>query len=268
MKHGSRLVRIFSLLALSLTINSVLAAHFNSPVISIIIDDIGYRHIDDQNALELPGPVTYAILPHAPLSLKLSQIARKSGKSVILHLPMEAIENDKNRFLGPGALRLEMNESEFIDTLSENIQSLPDIVGVNNHMGSLITMQNLQMEWLMEYLKIRNIFYVDSLTNSETVASDIAQEKNVPILRRDVFLDNNQDIAYISAQFDELVRIARLKGMAIAIGHPHPETIEVLRNKLPSLLRDHGVKLISLSDMLKASHQDRLGRISLNNRPQ
>ena len=89
-----------------MSINNLRAEHFTSPVISIIIDDLGYRGTDDLNALRLPGPVTYAIMPYAPNSLKISELASETGNDVILHLPMEAMETDKNKFLGPAALRL------------------------------------------------------------------------------------------------------------------------------------------------------------------
>lgn len=235
----------------------------STPVISIIIDDIGYRNVEDLKALELPGPVTYAVMPHAPLTRKISEIVKDSGKNILLHLPMEAMDNDKNAYLGPGALKLDMNEVQFISTLSKNLRSIPDAIGVNNHMGSLITMQAEQMEWLMSYLNIRKIFYVDSMTNTNTVASDIAREKNVPILKRDVFLDNLRDKKYIEQQFRRLISIARINGTAIAIGHPHPETIEVLKYNL-NHLNEFGVRLISISEMLNARHTEHIPSLSLN----
>jgi uncharacterized protein len=243
--------RIFLLLLLIFitSFQNLQANHSDLPVISIIIDDLGYRGKDDVNALNLPGPITYAIMPHAPYSLKLSQIAKQSGNNVILHLPMEAIEHKNNKFLGPGALKLNMGENLFISTLSNNIQSIPNIIGVNNHMGSLLTKHIEQMEWLMDYLHLRKIFYVDSITSSDTVATDIARKKNVPFLKRDVFLDNIRDIEYIDNQFKQLITIAKRNGSAIAIGHPHPETIEVL-GKILKKLDDYGVSLISLVDMM------------------
>ena len=251
LRYYSRIT--FSLLFVLVT-NSPLADHLVPPVISIIIDDIGYRNIDDLNALKLPGPITYAVMPHAPHSLKISEMADQSGKNIILHLPMEAIENDKNRYLGPGGLKLDMTENQFMATLSNNIQSIPNVIGVNNHMGSLLTMHTEQMEWLMDYLQIRKIFYIDSMTSRSTVTSDIAHRKDVPYLKRDVFLDNLRDMKYINSQFDKLIKIAKRKGTAIAIGHPHPETIEVLNDNL-SKLDEYGVKLISLADMLNINHE-------------
>lgn len=241
---------------------NVSAGHVTSPVISIIIDDIGYRNIDDINALSLPGPITYAVMPHAPHSKKISNIAHNSGKSVILHLPMEAIEAEKNRYLGPGALTLEMKQSQFITTLSENLEAIPNIIGVNNHMGSLLTSQPKHMEWLMEFLYLKKIIYIDSVTSHNAITRNMAKINHVPYLRRDVFLDNSKDKAYINSQFLELVNIARRKGSAIAIGHPHPETIDVLAKNLENIEK-YGVKQVSLIEILDANHASHTNKITM-----
>jgi polysaccharide deacetylase 2 family uncharacterized protein YibQ len=201
-------------------------------------------------------------MPHAPHSVKLSNAANQSGKSVILHLPMEAMEAEKNKYLGPGALRVEMKESQFITTLSENLNAIPNIIGVNNHMGSLLTSQQEPMEWLMEYLFLKKIMFIDSVTTSNAITSNMAKINKVPYLRRDVFLDNNKDKTYINAQFLELVKIARRKGSAIAIGHPHPETIEVLTKNLLDIEK-FGVKLVSLVEIMEAKHVHEADTVSM-----
>jgi polysaccharide deacetylase 2 family uncharacterized protein YibQ len=155
-----------------------------------------------------------------------------------------------------------MSENLFISTLSNNIHSIPNIIGVNNHMGSLLTKQIVQMEWLMDYLYLRNIFYVDSLTSSNTVTREVANKQNVPYLKRDIFLDNNRDAKYIDGQFKLLVSVAKRKGAAIAIGHPHPEKIKVLTTNLQKL-DEYGVKLISLKEMIEDHHQNINSNLSL-----
>jgi len=220
-----------------------------TPAISIIIDDIGYRHRDDIRAMALPGSVAYAIMPHSPHARKMSRLATLQGKVVLLHLPMQAIEDKKNRFLGPGALKLDMTHKQFIHTLEINLRSLPEAIGVNNHMGSLLSQNTSQMKWLMEELNQNNKFYIDSLTSHRSIASKVAEEKNVPYLRRDVFLDNQRNEDYIQKQFEELIKLAKRKGKAVAIGHPHPETIQVLAKNLQRL-DTYGVRLISVMDMV------------------
>jgi len=221
------------------------------PAISIIIDDIGYRKHEDVVALELPGPLAYAIMPHSPLATQMSNLANRRGKDVLLHLPMQAVEQDKNRFLGPGALTQGMNRRQFIATVAEDLHSFPHIIGVNNHMGSLLTTHSADMEWLMHFLKGKGKFYIDSLTTKDSVAGSIARENHIPSMRRDVFLDDVQDVVYINGQVDKLIEVAKRKGHAIAIGHPHPETLAVLAARLPTL-EEYGVKLVSLSKMVYA----------------
>lgn len=219
------------------------------PGISIIIDDIGYRWIDDRKALELPGPLAYAIMPHSPHAGLMSRLASEDNKDVILHLPMEALDKQKNRYLGPGALMLDMDRSQFIKTLYENLHSVPNIIGVNNHMGSLLTRHAGHMGWLMQHLRAQGIFYIDSVTIHKSVTRTVARKNRVPYQQRDVFLDHRREEEHIHAQFDKLLRISREKGHAIAIGHPHPETIAVLAERLAQLEQE-GVALVSLKSII------------------
>lgn len=220
------------------------------PAISIIIDDIGYRTHEDLRAIAIPGSLAYAVMPLSPYARKMSRLAVKNGKLVLLHLPMESVIQEKNRFLGPGALMLDMTRNQFMRTLNIDLNSLPQAVGVNNHMGSLLTSSHGQMEWLMKTLKKNRKFYIDSMTSRLSVASDIARENNVPYMKRDVFLDNKQNQDYIQSQLLELIRVARIKGTALGIGHPHPETIQVLTRELQNLDK-FGVRLVSLTDLMK-----------------
>jgi polysaccharide deacetylase 2 family uncharacterized protein YibQ len=221
------------------------------PWVSIIIDDIGYRQHEDVVALELPGPLAYAIMPHSPLATQMSDLANRRGKDVLLHLPMQAVERDKNRFLGPGALTLGMSRRQFIATVADDLYSFPHIIGVNNHMGSLLTTNPADMEWLMHFLKGKGKFYIDSFTSKYSVAGSIARENHIPSMRRDVFLDDVVDVDYINGQVDKLIEVAKQKGHAIAIGHPHAETLAVLAKRLPTLDK-YGVRLVSLSRMVYA----------------
>ena len=188
-------------------------------------------------------------MPHSPHAGQMSSLANELGKDVLLHLPMQATSDDKNRFLGPGALTLQMTHSEFMEVLDSSLRSVPHASGVNNHMGSLLTRHPGHMTWLMESLKSRNKFYLDSVTSNQSVAGNVAREMAVPNLRRDVFLDNIQSDEEIEVQFNELINIAKRKGYAVAIGHPYPETMSVLSRKL-LLLDSYGVTLVSPREML------------------
>ncbi|MDX1518964.1 MAG: divergent polysaccharide deacetylase family protein [Gammaproteobacteria bacterium] len=214
--------------------------------ISIIIDDLGYRLHDDLRAVALPGPVICAIMPHAPYSTQLAELAHQQGKEIILHQPLEALQ--KNEYLGPGALTLDMTEQEFTRTFRSNMASVPHMIGVNNHMGSLLTQHPGHMGWLMSVIKQHHLFFIDSVTSDNSIAAMIAHEKNIPYLERDIFFDNVQKASAIEKQFGKLLQIARVRGTAVGIGHPYPETMNVLTRVIQEL--DPGdVKLVGLKSL-------------------
>lgn len=225
-----------------------------SPTITIIIDDLGYRYHDDQRVLELPGPVAFSILPHGPNTDRISRLAIEQGREMLLHQPMQAI--DSNKDIGPGGLTLNMERDEFIEVLETNLRRVPNIIGLNNHMGSLLTRHSGHMQWLMETLKMNGYLFIDSMTSSKSVAANVARDNNLPYLTRDVFLDHVQSRAYVREKFMELVDTAKRKGSALAIGHPHPETIEVLAEMLVDV-EQYGVNLVGLRTLYARKHSDR-----------
>lgn len=215
--------------------------------ISIVIDDLGYNRKGMENALALPNEVALAILPHTPFALKTAAAANLSKRSILLHAPME---NKKALSLGPGGLYSNMTQEEFKKILREDINAVPGVIGVNNHMGSLLTQKSPQMKWVMEVIEPKKLFFLDSLTTPNSVAQKIAQEHGLKTATRDVFLDNVPTEKAISKQFERLLLIARKNGSAIAIGHPYSETMLFLSKRL-SELQNNGVVLVPIDDQLK-----------------
>ena len=244
MKHK----RIFLFFLLNLFSILAYSQQTSEPSISIIIDDLGYKQKEDILALSLPGPIAYAILPHAPYTKKIAEIASQNGKEILLHQPMQALEN--NELLGPGALTLNMTHKEFVKTLETNISVISNIIGINNHMGSLLTRHPGHMQWLMNVLKKNEYIYVDSLTSTNSVAGEIAKKNKIPFLKRDIFLDNNTDLEYITKKFFELITLAKKEGTALAIAHPHSNTIKTLSEFLQDI-DAYGVKLIGVKSLIK-----------------
>lgn len=220
------------------------------PAIAIIIDDIGYRLREDREIAALPGPLALSILPHSPHADLMAEQAAATGKDVMLHLPMEPRRNEQDIALGPGALMRSMDRVELMRTLNSALRAVPAAIGVNNHMGSLLTTEAEHMRWLMESLHLHDKFFVDSVTSEHSVAADVAEREGVPSTRRDVFLDNYRDARNLRAEFLDLVRIAQRRGSALAIGHPHPETVALLREMLPQLAQ-LGVRLVSVPELLR-----------------
>ncbi|MEW6983587.1 divergent polysaccharide deacetylase family protein [Colwelliaceae bacterium 6471] len=216
-----------------------------SAQVAIIIDDIGYRHTD-HSALELPGNITYSILPHTPYGKRLALKAQQQNNEVLLHIPMEA-QNGKK--LGPGALTSDMSESNIRESLRLSFEEIPFAIGINNHMGSRLTQLYSPMVWTMRFLKERNMLFLDSLTTDHSKAEKIAQQLGVPTSHRHIFLDNQLDERYITQQFLQLIRQAKKNQRAIAIGHPHPETMKALHQLLP-LLEEENIELVAISTLL------------------
>ncbi len=227
------------------------------PRIAIIIDDLGYDREAGERAIDLPGPLAYAILPGAPRARYLAERAHAMGKEVMLHLPLQAA--DRNEPAEPGVLQLDMTERQFSRAFRESIDAVPYVVGVNGHMGSLLTRHPGHMRWLMdEIIAHGELFFVDSYTTIASIALRTAEERGVPALRRDVFLDAEPGAEGLRRAMQRLKRIAAQRGFAIGIGHPYPETLAFLQEVLPALGRA-GYELVSVSELVEDQHSARAG---------
>ncbi|MEP3349526.1 MAG: divergent polysaccharide deacetylase family protein [Marinomonas sp.] len=215
-------------------------------VIAILIDDLGYNRQGMEASLALPKEVALAILPETPYAQKTAIASQEQQRITLLHAPME---NQRELALGPGGLYAKMTKEELKTTLKKDLDGLPGIQGVNNHMGSLLTTKADSMTWVMEVLQGRSLFFIDSLTSPKSVAEKIAKEHGLKTVIRDVFLDNIRTEQAIDKQFSRLIKLARRHGSALAIGHPYPETTSYLKKRLESLEQD-GVVLVPLSRIL------------------
>ncbi|MFT2110938.1 divergent polysaccharide deacetylase family protein [Marinomonas sp. 2405UD68-3] len=214
--------------------------------IAILIDDLGYNRKGMELSLALPNEVALAILPHTPFGKKTALISSQTGRVILLHAPMESI-NQHN--LGPGGLYTSMTQEQVIKTLNDDLLSLPNVIGVNNHMGSLLTQKTDTMKWIMQVLQEKNLFFIDSVTSSKSVGWQEAVNSNIRTMKRDVFLDNKVTEKAIDTQFEKLLKIARKKGHALAIGHPYPATMKYLANRLRNL-DELNVELVPLTELL------------------
>lgn len=218
------------------------------PRLAVIIDDLGY----DPNAVslfrEIDLPLTMAILPATPHAKDIGQAARKKGFEIMLHLPMEPKNYPRLR-PGPGALLTKMGAREIRETMRHHLDEIPGIVGVNNHMGSCFTERRDKMKIVLTELKKRRLFFVDSRTTRETVGFPLGRQLGIPVAERSVFLDNNLTQKAITFQMERLIRIAKQKGHALGIGHPHSDTFEVLRDYTDRLVGE--VEMVPASKLVR-----------------
>ncbi len=251
--------------ALLMAVRPVPAQEGFQPAIALIIDDLGNQRQSGLRAVNLPGPVTFAILPMTPHARLLAERAHQGRKEIMLHLPMQSVEE---KALGPGGLTLDMTRGEFTRTLEASLASVPHVAGINNHMGSLLTRHPGHMDWLMQVLSARGgLFFVDSRTTHHTVAFRMAEERRVPYIQRDVFLDGApHDPVHVRSQWRQLVQRAKDEGLAVGIAHPYPETLDVLEKTLGTLDQE-GVRLLTVSRLLAEKERRELWRASLSHSP-
>lgn len=220
----------------------------SAPRIAIIIDDLGYQMAAGRRAVALPGPVACAILPGTPSAAQLAKAARERGKEVLVHLPLQSVEHDGA--VEPGSITLDTTREAFADTFASAMHSVPFAVGVNSHRGSLLTRHPGHMSWLMEeILRTGGLYFVDSYTTHHSVALQIASEQGVPAIKRDVFLDSDPAPEKVAKEFERLKALARERGLAVAIGHPYPDTLAFLERAIPGLVEE-GIQLVPLRELI------------------
>jgi uncharacterized protein len=216
------------------------------PRLALIIDDLGYSLDSGSRAIALPGPLTLAVLPFTPNSTTLAELAAAAGKDVILHQPMQA---DDESPPSPGTLTTRMSGADLRTTLAAALADVPHAIGVNNHTGSLLTALRAPMFALMQEVRARGLFFLDSRTTAATVAQRVALDSGVPTVRRDVFLDNSVEPRAIAAEFERVIAIAREQGHAVLIAHPYAQSLDFLETALPTLAA-RGVDQIELTRLL------------------
>jgi hypothetical protein len=222
-------------------------ASATAPRVAIIIDDCGQWPKTERAYLQLPIPLTMAVLPHVAFTAEIAQAAAGAGKGVMLHLPMEPLSH---RRAGPGEIDDSMSDDDVTKQTEDDVAQVPLAEGLNNHEGSEASADARVMRDVVAVAKSHDLFFIDSRTNVKTVGADEAAAAGVPNASRDVFLDNRADVAYTESMLERTVAIAESKGSAIAIGHPKPTTLEALRAMYPRM-EAAGVQFVLAKDLVR-----------------
>ncbi len=216
---------------------------------AIVIDDLGKESHIFQEILHWDVPLTFSILPLMPHSRNIASEAHKKGKEVILHLPMEPEGYPKVK-PGEGALLEEMNEEQLLRQLSKDIETVPYVTGVNNHMGSRLMENPEKTRIIFSELKKRGLFFLDSRTTPQTVGLQTAKSLGLKASERSLFLDNSRNEGDVRRQVEKLIHLSLVKGKAIGIGHPRPSTIRSLKKMIPKI-QEKGIDIVPLSELLE-----------------
>jgi polysaccharide deacetylase 2 family uncharacterized protein YibQ len=222
------------------------AQHVSHARLAIIIDDLGNDRQAAETLFQIPFPLTVSVLPHLQHSAEISEEASRRGYQVMLHIPIEAPANAKAENI---ELHPSMEPQEVTNVVQRMLETVPQAEGANNHQGSLGTSDTALMDAIMTALRERDLYFVDSRTTTATVAYTAARRAHVRTASRDVFLDDTEEVSAIRHQLELVVRDAKEHGSAIAIGHPHPTTLQVLAEELPKLQRE-GVSLVFASQVV------------------
>ena len=217
--------------------------------VAIVIDDMGRDIAKLRRLQEVESEINIAILPYLKDSKTVAQESYERGWNVILHLPMEP-QNVAVHNPGKGALLTSMTGEQVRNVIIEDLENIPYAIGFNNHMGSKFTEDEALMKVVIDTASEMGVFFLDSRTTSKSVGVKLARKMGVKTASRSVFLDNKQDEDYIRGQVEELIRIAKLNGSAIGIGHPYSETISVIIEKEADFERA-GVKLVRLDELVR-----------------
>jgi polysaccharide deacetylase 2 family uncharacterized protein YibQ len=216
--------------------------------VAIIIDDVGYVTGSTDEMLKVPAPLTFSVLPFGPYSQKYAAAAKERGFEIMLHLPLEPLNPKVNP--GPGVIKRDFTEEEVSEELNRDLEQVPEAVGINNHEGSAGTSDDRLMGILMEALKKRQMFFVDSMTVASSVALKYARLNQIPCAKREIFIDNQTDLASKKETLRELMKIALREGTAIAIGHVRKGTAEAITEMLPEFAKA-GVEVVPVSELVK-----------------
>lgn len=217
-------------------------------VIGLIIDDFGYRNDHVSNGfLQLPGKLTYAIIPGHDYSQLFSKKAYDAGYEIIVHLPMENI--GKTYGEEEYVLMSYFQDDEIKNRINKAFDLLPESIGLNNHQGSRGTADSRVMTLVAGVIKEKKKFFIDSRTTNNSLAETTMRKYGVPTNKRDVFLDNELDEEKIKIQLLELADVSEEKGIAIGIGHVKPQTLNVLAKEIP-VLQKKGFRFEFVSNLV------------------
>jgi len=194
------------------------------PKLAIIIDDVCVRsQIETIKSLGIP--ITMSFLPPSPTRPNSAKLASKE-KFYMVHLPMEAMNWNKEE---PYTLYADDSQQTISKRIKEIKKLYPRVKYINNHTGSKFTASEIAVNRLIYALNLQHIYFLDSRTTSKTKVPKVMKNYGLKYMARDVFLDHHPDKSYIKSQIKKAIEIAKSHGTAIAIGHPHANTLEAIK---------------------------------------
>ncbi len=219
-----------------------------SKKLAIVIDDIGYDLDAVERLLDLDIPLTLSVLPYCPYSEAAARRAHQAGREVMLHIPMEPKGHPKKN-PGEGALLITMTHQEIEDALARAMDSVPFIAGANNHMGSLFMEDKEKVHTVLAALKKQGLYFLDSVTTSESKGRQAALATGIRYGARDIFIDNSHETEDTCTSILNVINERNNWETLIAIGHPYKSTVTALKQVIPDL-QEKGIAIVPLSEII------------------
>lgn len=215
--------------------------------IALVIDDLGLDQERAREIANLPARMTLSYLTYADNLQDQTDYAWKKGHEIFAHVPMQPAGDADP---GPNALMVWQTRREIHQILEESLPKFSHLSGVNNHMGSLFTANEMSMSWFMADVEARGLYYLDSVTAPRSRGASVAAAFGLPEVKRDVFIDHHLkgDGEGIAQELLAIEALARQRGEVIAIGHPYPGTLDALRAWIPAA-RERGIEFVAVSDL-------------------
>ena len=202
------------------------------PKLAIVIDDVTLK--SQVNTINSIGyTINIALMPPTKYHKDSAKIAQDLPFAIV-HFPLQA---GTTKFEEPYTLKVGDSYEKIEKRVAQIRKWYPKVKYTNNHTGSKFTAHEESMDKLLKALKKYDFQFVDSRTTPNTVVKKSIAKYDMPYIARNIFLDNNKDFKYIQNQLKKAIYIAKKTGSAIAIGHPYPITMSVLK-KSKHLLKD------------------------------
>lgn len=221
------------------------------PRFVLVIDDVGLDLEAAQRVIDLPVATSLAVLPYADAAAIVSQRARYAGRDVLVHMPMEPLGLADP---GPNALRLGLEREDLELRARWAMARVPGAIGFNNHMGSRFTQDPAALRIAMSAIAEAGLIFLDSRTSAASRGSAVARGLGFDVLERDVFIDHELDADAIMAALDDAETLARRRGHAVLIGHPHDITLDHLENWTRDA-QSRGFVFVTVSEMVELNAQ-------------
>jgi uncharacterized protein len=225
------------------------APSYQAGTVAIIVDDMGSSLKEADELLSIGIPITFSIIPGLQKVKGVAEAAKASGRDVMIHIPMEPQGYPKQRLEANGLL-VAYSADELVSRSEKLLEAVPDAVGANNHMGSRFTESEEKMSPVLGVLKKHGLFFIDSRTTPHSKGFELSRKLGLKSAARNVFLDNEQDVAAIKKQLNAAAGMARKKGGVIAICHPHPSTIAALKEAVPELKKT-GIRFVPAGELVR-----------------